>query len=126
MAFCDPSGIKLLDVASGAVTNLTNLANNTEFAPAFSPNGKLIAFNRCSTTCDIWVMNADGSAATRLTTDGSHPHWSPDGKRIAFSSGRDDPNRFFDVFTMNADGTGVTNLTRTTQFHERATAWAPY
>jgi Tol biopolymer transport system component len=125
VAFCGVgTGIKLLDVVSGAVTTLTN-AN--EFAPAFSPNGKLIAFNRCSTTCDVWVMRADGSGATRLTTNGFWPHWSPDGKRIAFSSDRDDPvTGIWDVFTMNADGTGVTNLTRSTAFRERATAWTPY
>ena len=67
----------------------------------------------------IWVANPDLSGATKLTHghyDSGWPVWSPDGKRIAFDSGRTDhtPNNSShvnDIFTMNADGTGLTQLT---------------
>src|SRR5215217_9113271 len=39
-------------------------------------------------TTEIYVMNADGSAVTRLTEDPQgeyQPTWSPDGTKIAFS-----------------------------------------
>jgi Tol biopolymer transport system component len=55
-------------------------------------------------------------------SDGSHPHpitdgssiawnhhWSPDGKRIAFTS-RSDPKSELAIFIMNADGTGRRQL----------------
>ena len=54
----------------------------------------------------ICVMNADGTAQTRLTTDPARelgPAWPPDGTRIAFLSTRDLPAAR-NVHTMNADG----------------------
>jgi dipeptidyl aminopeptidase/acylaminoacyl peptidase len=53
-------------------------------APAFSPDGRRIAFSRSGV--GIMTMNLDGTALHRLTTNGrdSYPAWSPDGKQIAF------------------------------------------
>lgn len=69
----------------------TNLRNNY---PAFSPNGKRIAFVACSyggIGCDIWLMNADGSNQVQLTTNENSdmiPSWFPDMEHIAFVSNR--------------------------------------
>jgi TolB protein len=52
-------------------------------------------------------MNADGTEERQLTDndDGDlHASWSPDGKRIAFSSDRYGEDT---IFVMNADGTGT-------------------
>ena len=75
---------------------------------------------------NIYVMNADGSGQTRLTDstafDG-HPSWSRDGRRIAFSSGRDG-NGDVEIYVMNADGSGQTRLTNNPAF-DWSPSWSP-
>lgn len=53
-------------------------------APAFSPDGKRIAFARNGV--GVLTMSPDGTGIRRLThgTRDSYPAWSPDGKRIVF------------------------------------------
>ncbi|MGA7409303.1 MAG: protein kinase, partial [Bryobacteraceae bacterium] len=65
------------------------------FAPAISPDGKLVAYtsNRADPDhFDIWVQQIDGGGAIRLTDDPAN-HWSPafspDGSQIGFRSDRD-------------------------------------
>jgi TolB protein len=70
----------------------------------------------------IFGAEADGSHPYRLTKEKGdssspaglffqiEPHWSPDGKEIAFVSGRDGVGH---VFVMNADGTGTRRITDT-------------
>ncbi len=76
--------------------------------PSPSPDGKWIAF---SYQGDIWKARIDGSLAVRLTDNLAYeafPVWSPDGRKIAFSSKR---NGNFDVFVMNSDGSNLKQLT---------------
>jgi Tol biopolymer transport system component len=88
-------------------------------SPAWSPDGTRLAFGRAElvggTLTGIWVMNADGTGATRVTQSrlwgGMSPAWSPDGRRMAFT----DFEGPFDSGTsrlkvMNADGTAVETL----------------
>src|SRR5215204_2760000 len=95
------------------VGRLTNSPGH-DVAPAWSPDGKRIAFVslRHDSFGEIYVMNADGGGVQRLTeSDGidTSPTWSKDGKRIAFVSMRNDP--FGDVYTMNDAGGDVSRVT---------------
>ena len=100
-------------------------------APAWSPDGTKIAFDRtfcdpkfgfCSST-QIWVTNASGGGEDELTTgnDGSlEPSWSPDGTRIAFQRSA---NPGYGVYVMNADGSNQTQLTN--RVFDTSPAWSP-
>jgi Tol biopolymer transport system component len=91
-------------------------------APAWSPDGRRLAFVRgvgppSTATSEIYVVNADGSAERRLTrTSGSEgfPVWSPDGRKIAFVRGTGGGRVRFvsDLYVMNPDGSGQRRVTR--------------
>ena len=63
---------------------------------------------------EIYVMNADGTAQTRLSFTGNtvsnqDPFWSPDGKQIGFISNRGGTGN--QIWIMNADGSGAHQIT---------------
>jgi hypothetical protein len=73
---------------------------------------------------DIFVITAPGTSPVNLThsaADDVQPAWSPDGRRIAFSSGR---TGSFKIFIMDADGQNLVQLTDGWGFDEWP-AWAP-
>ena len=72
------------------MTPLTT-TDNKEFYPAFSPDGKYIAFMRFTGFCDnqLWVKALDTRREFLLTEKSGAfgpPAWSPDGSRLAFSN----------------------------------------
>jgi len=74
-----------------------------ELLPLFSPDGTQIVFGRCSSICDIVVINADGSGERTILNDGFPGAWSPDGNRIVL--GRNDG-----LYVINADGSGLVRV----------------
>ncbi len=71
------------------VTQLTNAAVSDD-RPAWSPDGRRIAFERLgdASTAGIWLMQPDGSGQVRISTLVGAPAWSPDGARIAVMPGK--------------------------------------
>lgn len=106
----------------------------------FSPDGKQIVYRAWHPTGDslrtyrdllaqrlvrpnrmeIWVMNADGTGQHQITNLGGAnfaPFFTPDGKRIIFSSNHKQPrSRNFDLFLVNVDGSGLEQVTTDTEF----------
>jgi Tol biopolymer transport system component len=59
---------------------------------------------------ELWVANADGTNAKQITQNNAAnfgPYFTPDGKRVIYSSNVLDPRgREFDLFILNKDGSG--------------------
>lgn len=90
--------------------------------PAFSPNGKRIAFvsdrdrngelcvgERCFFGAELYVARADGSGSDRLTRtkalNEASPSWTPNGSRIAYQRGKEVGDlQSTSILQMNATG----------------------
>lgn len=81
-------GRTFLQVANADGSAAERLTEATDGSRAsWSPSGDAVTFARFP---DIFIIKADGSGLTQLTNDPAtdrSPAWSPDGDRIAFSSG---------------------------------------
>ncbi len=92
-------------------------------SPKFSPDGQKLALEIFDgKKHDIWVYEWARDALTQLTfdagSDNRWPVWTPDGRRIVFSSGQETG-----MYWVNADGTG--DLTRLTETTGAPWSWHP-
>ena len=75
--------------------------------PRFSPDGRfVVATVQDDDATDIWSLHLGRGTLTRLTFDGTNGAaiWTPDGKRIAFSSSRNGERA---LYWKPADGSGT-------------------
>ncbi|MEX2270228.1 MAG: protein kinase [Vicinamibacterales bacterium] len=83
------------------------------YAPAYSPDGRRIAFVTTRMgPVEIWEAAQDGAGARAIVSFpgalASYPDWSPDGRRLVFFA---NPEGNWDLFLANPDGGGITQLT---------------
>ena len=109
--------------------------------PDWSPDGSKILFAHIDVngTSDVWVMNADGTGQTQLTSctgvcNGAQwGRWSPDGSKIVYSVAdnpiRPDGNASAEaLWIMNADGSHPVQFTHPplpTSIADNSPAWSP-
>jgi PKD repeat protein len=112
VAFLASSQILVVNLADGAVTNLTNHPA-AYWAVAWSSDGAKIAFaSTRDGLAELFVIHADGSNVVRLTDRigfNGQPVWSPDDLRIAFGCEMEFGNQ--DICTIKPDGSGLIRLT---------------
>jgi Tol biopolymer transport system component len=125
----DGRGLQRLTMTGGRAD--TGRAAYDAYDPAWSPDGRQIAFSRGSPlinadafvndySAEIWVIDASGRGARRVTTGkgaganmcepdllDSSPSWSPDGRLIAFV--REDTSECTKpgIYVVRKDGTGL-------------------
>jgi Tol biopolymer transport system component len=85
----DPNGntdIYSLRVGGENPVNLTPDSPDADEQPAFSPDGRQIAFRSARGGGGIFIMGATGESVLRITSQGFHPAWSPDGRELAYTT----------------------------------------
>jgi Tol biopolymer transport system component len=124
-------------------SNVRRLTNTPGYdgGAFFSPDGKMIVYRAHHPTdsaelhayrellgqrmvrpsrMEIWVMNADGTGQRQITRLGGAnfaPFFTPDGKRIIFSSNHKSPrSRNFDLYVVGLDGTSLEQITTHPEF----------
>ncbi len=96
------------DMATGKRAAVVTTGAALDFTPAFSPDGKTLAFSRAiEEGTDVYTVNLkDNCCLQRLTvgrfSDNLSPTYSPDGQRMAFVSTRAGLPQ---IYVMAADGT---------------------
>jgi Tol biopolymer transport system component len=104
--------LAIVDVLRGGVRRVIDMDVEQQTAPAWSPDGKTIAFsgNR-SGQFDIFLLDLDSLEIRNLTTEDIYdgaPAFSPDGKRLAFVSVLDEGS---DIFLLDLDTGQRTRVT---------------
>jgi Tol biopolymer transport system component/DNA-binding winged helix-turn-helix (wHTH) protein len=84
-------------------------ATRGDWTPAFSPDGKTVAFSRWNTgaSSEIYLVATAGGIAKRLTFDNrivSGLDWTADGKQIVFSSTRADRRGLHNLWKIPPSG----------------------
>lgn len=91
-------------------------STHTDYNAQYSPDGLRIVFHSTrSGASEIWLSDADGLNAERLTNFNApitgSPRWSPDGRWIVFDSNKEGQ---FEVYRVQANGGTPQRLTRDT------------
>jgi Tol biopolymer transport system component len=126
LAFQAVGRVWVMDLPSGTPTRLTRgTTPMQEFAPAWSPDGRWIAF---TTWVDgeggqLWKVRSTGGEPQQLTREPAeylHPAWSPDGAELILVRGSGATarlrtvthNPWWDVVRIPADGGNVQHVAR--------------
>jgi hypothetical protein len=103
----------------------TLLATFAEWDPAWSPNGRLLAFRGyfgpAEGSYGIYTVRANGCQLRRVPhgLQGANPTWSPTGRQIAFAAAG-----AAGIDIMNADGSGLRRLMRSRSTTADRPSWS--
>ena len=108
-------------------TQLTSSGDVSTFN--WSPDGNTIIFNKVDGGT-FYTVPSLGGDVTELVTPGvgdsvSYPSYSPDGTKIAFSSGPVGEGDGNQIYTMNSDGSGVSSALTAAAKASLMPVWSP-
>jgi len=116
----------MIDLETKKISRILSEFKGSSALPNFSPAGPLVAFTGKKTMgWDVYMFERRKKEFTALTEGGKacRPHFSKDGARIAFVSGKADGNG--DIWLMNPDGTGKIRLTERDETADYFPSWSP-
>jgi len=119
-----PGRLYQMDADGKNVTLLKADYPDFQSRPAYSPNGKEIAFGGFFS---ITILDIDTRAERKLIVpkqDSRDAAWSPDGRQIAFAVRDIGDGWQWEIYVINTDGTQLRRLTKH-PLNDRAPAWSP-
>ncbi|MDQ3940318.1 MAG: serine/threonine-protein kinase [Actinomycetota bacterium] len=129
--------------AGGTGVRQVTSGKASDFDPVFSPNGSRIAFARgayregvidcptgpCPYESHIFVMNADGSDVTQLSTGSGvydrDPTWSPNGRSLVFTRWTENQNADLYILTQGDDGSWTQSVLTDSRGSEAEASFSP-
>lgn len=137
----------IMDAVEGEAGGLHRLTEGpwSDTMCNWSPDGEWIAFASDreivgSGGFELYMIHPNGTGLRKLVQSGSvgrtnHPYFSPDGKKIAFTSDYgavsaepiSNPHQYQpygDIYSINVDGTGLKRLTHNS-YEDGTPAWGP-
>jgi serine/threonine-protein kinase len=93
--------------------------------PRISPDGRQVAVGITEQERQVWLYDLSRQTLTRFTFQGNNnlvPFWTPDGRRIAFTSNKEGQRN---VFWQLADGSGGLERLTTSEFVQIPGSWSP-
>ena len=102
----------IIDAMSGDLVKTYNPKLEDMLAPAWSPDGKRIAFTALEKDRrDVYLYNLEDDSLDRLTDDpysDGYPTWSPGGDYLYYTSERES---FYNIFRIKPDGSDMEQIT---------------
>jgi serine/threonine-protein kinase len=92
--------------------------------PRLSPDGRRVAVGITEADSQVWLYDLFRKTLTRLTFEGNNnlvPFWTPDGKRIVFTSNKEGQRN---LFWQLADGGGGLERLTTSEYQNLPGSWS--
>jgi eukaryotic-like serine/threonine-protein kinase len=110
----------------GPLTSAATVLGHSEI----SPDGRSVAVDTgtLTGTTDIWIVDVERGVADPLTSrNGADwvPEWSPDGKRIAFTTDREDASGRYQIYATDLQSGGAVEPLLVNEQSKHHMTWSP-